>query len=119
MPSPPDTGRETISSDNRASDASGRQRSAADFIGLFHRCGILVPDNVSVCGYISGPEFHHFHRIAPVDFSPYELGEYAVSLVLRILNGETGQPGEEMLLVSFQDGETPVNLNTSAFPSEN
>ena len=92
---------------------------AADFIGLCRRCGIRVPEDVSVCGYISGPEFHHFHRIASVDFSPYELGEYAVALALRILNGETGQPQEEILPVSFQDGETLVNLNTSAFPAKN
>ena len=86
---------------------------------MFRRCGFLVPEDVSVCGYISGPEFHHFHRIASVDFSPYELGEYAVALALRILNGETGQPQEEILPVSFQDGETLVNLNTSAFPAKN
>lgn len=91
--------------------------SAADFIGLFRRCGIRVPEDVSVCGYISGPEFHHFHRIASVDFSPYELGEYAVSLALRILNGETGQPQEEILPVSFQDGETLVNLASYPFPA--
>ena len=53
-----------------------------------------------------------------MDFSPYELGEYAVSLALRILNGETGQPQEKILPVSFQEGETLVNLNASAFPAK-
>lgn len=92
---------------------------AADFIGLCRRCGIRVPEDVSVCGYISGPEFHHFYRIASVDFSPHELGEYALSWALRILNGEKDIPKEELLSVSFQDGETLANLNTSPFPSGN
>lgn len=79
---------------------------AASFIGLCRRYGIRIPEDISVCSYVSCPEFHIFYKISSVDFSPYELGEYAMSLALRLLNGEKIRSNEELFPVTFCDGET-------------
>ena len=83
---------------------------AADFIGHCRRLGINVPQDISVCGYISGPEFAHFYKITSIEYSPKSLGEYAFSLALRVLDGEKGIPHNELLPVTFSDGETLSDL---------
>ena len=79
---------------------------AADLIGQCRRLGINIPQDISVCGYICGPEFHHFYRITSIEFDPQGLGEYALSVALRVLNGETDLPRSELLPVTFFEGET-------------
>lgn len=79
---------------------------AADLIGQCRRIGINVPEDLSVCGYITGPEFHHFYRITSIEFDPDGLGEYALSLAMRVIGGETDLPHSELLPVSFFEGET-------------
>jgi LacI family transcriptional regulator len=83
---------------------------AADFIGHCRRSGINIPQDISVCGYISGPEFAHFYKITSIEYNPRSLGEYAFSLALRVLEGETGLPHSELLPVTFSDGETLSDL---------
>ena len=83
---------------------------AADLIGQCRRIGINVPQDISVCGYITGPEFHHFYRITSIEYDPYGLGEYALSLSLRVLSGETDLPRSELLPVTFFEGETLATL---------
>ena len=84
---------------------------AADLIGQCLRIGINVPQDISVCGYISGPEFHHFYRITSIEYDPSGLGEYTLSLALRVLNGENDLPHSELLPVTFFEGETLAVLN--------
>ena len=83
---------------------------AADLIGQCRRSGINVPQDISVCGYISGPEFHHFYRITSVEYNPGGLGEYALSLAMRVISGEQDLPRSELLPVSFFEGETLTDL---------
>ena len=83
---------------------------AADLIGQCRRSGINVPQDISVCGYISGPEFHHFYRITSVEYNPRGLGEYALSLAMRVISGEQDLPQSELLPVSFFEGETLEDL---------
>ena len=83
---------------------------AAELIGQCRRIGVDVPGDISVCSYISGPEFHHFYRITSIDYAPQGLGEYAVALALRVLDGETGLPQNESLPVTFFEGETLADL---------
>ena len=83
---------------------------AADFIGHCRRLDIKVPQDISVCGYISGPEFAHFYKITSIEYSPKSLGEYAFSLALRVLDGEKEIPHNELLPVTFCDGETLSDL---------
>ena len=91
---------------------------AASFIGLCRRCGIRIPEDVSICSYVLCPEFHHFYKISSVDFSPYELGEYAMSLALRLLNGEKIRSHEELFPVTFFDGETLVGCKIRGTESQ-
>ena len=84
---------------------------AADLIGQCRRIGINVPQDISVCGYITGPEFHHFYRITSIEYNPYGLGEYASALALRVLAGENDLPRSEVMPVSFFEGETLAALN--------
>lgn len=79
---------------------------AADLIGQCRRIGLNIPEDLSVCGYISGPEFHHFYRISSIDFNPKGMGEYALSLAMRVIGGETDLPHSELLPVTFFEGET-------------
>ena len=83
---------------------------AADLIGQCRRFGINVPQDISVCGYITGPEFHHFYRITSIEYDPQGLGEYALSLALRVLGGETDMPRSELLPVAFFEGETLADI---------
>lgn len=83
---------------------------AAEFIGHCRRIGVNVPEDISVCGYISGPEFAHFYKITSIEFAPMALGEYALSQALRVLDGETDFPRSELLPVTFADGETLADL---------
>ncbi|MBR2426890.1 MAG: substrate-binding domain-containing protein [Lentisphaeria bacterium] len=80
--------------------------AAADLIGQCRRIGIEVPRDISVCGYITGREFHHLYEISSIEYDPYGLGVYAISMALRILGGETDLPRSELLPVSFFEGET-------------
>ncbi len=83
---------------------------AADFIGYCMKNRISIPKDISVASFGGFREFHHFYKITAVDLHPEDIGKYAVTMGLAILNGEHDAPHGEYLPVSLFNGETVAQI---------
>ena len=83
---------------------------AADFIGYCIRNKISVPKDISVASFGGFREFHHFYKITTIDLHPEDIGKYAVTMGLAILEGECDGPHGEYLPVSLLEGDTVAQI---------